>query len=144
MIRRGHRKTRRLNELRLTELERQMSHIEDWTGCHTDEELPDAEDPTVKEMLAAQEKIIRHLLRLLDFATPDFSIKKFRKSLQMVDEAGADPLSKGWSPEMRERMEGVIERLIPAPVPRDQPRQSQPGRFRPTLVPKAPDDDGKD
>ena len=143
MIRRGHRKTRRETELRLKDLERRAFHMEDWTGCHTDEALPDAGDPTVKETLAAQEKVIRHLLRLLDFLVPDFSIARFREALTMVDEAGVDPLPSGWTPEFAEGMEKVIERLIPVPLPRGH-RQRQPGTFRPTLVPKPPGPDRDD
>lgn len=133
MIRRGCRKASRLNELRLNELERQMHHMEDWTGCHTDEELPDVEDPTIKEMLAAQERIIRHLLITLDVLLPGFSIEGFRKALPRIDDALIERNETG----DRQRMLRIMAGLIPAPLPRHEPAQTE--RFRPTLVPKAPD-----
>lgn len=136
-MRRRQRKARRLTELRLTEFERQMSHIEDWTGCHTDEELPDLEDPTVKEMLAAQKRIIRHLLITLDVVLPGFSIDRFRKALPRVDDALTESGDIELEPGDRQRMLLIMEGLIPGPLPRPEPAQTD--RFRPTLVPKAPD-----
>lgn len=144
MIRRGHRKARRLTELRMAELERQMSHIEDVTGCHTDEELPDVEDPTVMEMLAAQSRIIQHLLITLDAFLPGFSIEAFRSSLPHVDAALTERGDIQIEQEDRERLLRIIDGLIPGSRRRDAPAPHLPGRFRPTLVPKAPEQDERD
>lgn len=128
----------------MAELERQMSHIEDVTGCHTDEELPDVEDPTVMEMLAAQSRIIQHLLITLDVLVPDFSIENFRKALPLVDDTLAERGDFEADQSDRDRLLWVMQGLIPDPLAREDPAQKQTGRFRPTLVPKVSEQDEKD
>lgn len=123
---------------RLNALERRIEQLEISTGADEDG-LSDHSTASVVEVLLAQEKVIRHLLRLLDFSTPDFSISRFRETLKSVDAAKADPLSANWSTEFAEDVQGVIERLIPVPVPRGEP-EKRPGTFRPTLVSPGPRD----
>lgn len=135
-MRRGRRMTRRLTELRLTELERQMSHIEDWTGCHTDEELPDLEDPTVNERLAAQARLIECLIRMLATLWPDFSIESVRKAARMMGETAMEYLDNDVDRRDEERLQRFVEELIPLP-----PQKATSGGFRPRLVPKEPDED---
>lgn len=119
-------------EARLANIERRVEQLEIWTGADEDGD-PGKTKASVVESVLAQEKIVRHILRLLDFNDPDFSVARFRNTLRMVDSAKADPLSKDWDEEFAAGMEGVIARLIPDPVPRDQPRQNQLEAVRPFL-----------
>lgn len=134
MIRRGYRKTIRANEVMLAELARQISHIEDCTGCQTDEELPPVEEPTVKEALLAQERILKHLLITLDVMLPGFSIAGFREALQPLDDDLRERAPDEIEPIDRERLLRIMEDIIPDPLLRAAP--GQPDRFRPVLVPK--------
>lgn len=119
-------------EARLRSIERRIEQLEIWTGADEDGDLETTKVSVVESVLA-QEKIIRHMLRLLDFNGPDFSIARFRTTLRMVDEAKADPLSKDWDADFTEGLKGVIARLIPDPVPRGRPRRNQLEAVRPFL-----------
>jgi hypothetical protein len=104
-------------ELRIKSLEARIAALEDWTGIEGAGDQP-GDTASVVETLLAQEKVIRHLLRFIDFVEPKLSLARFKKSLAMVDERGADPLTRDWPPEFAENLEGVIARLIPGPLPR--------------------------
>ncbi|WP_130519441.1 hypothetical protein [Shinella sp. JR1-6] len=119
-------------EARLASIERRIEQLEIWTGADEDGD-PEKTKVSVVESVLAQEKIVRHMLRLLDFNGTEFSIAQFRNTLRMVDDAKADPLSKDWDPEFTEGLKGVIARLIPDPVPRERPRQNQLEAVRPFL-----------
>ncbi|QRF53551.1 hypothetical protein D4A92_19900 [Rhizobium rosettiformans] len=140
MIRRRNRKAKRLTELRLAELERQMSHLEDLTGIHTDEELPDVEEPTLTEALVAQERIIKHLLITLEVLLPSFSIDGFRKAMPRLDESLTAQGETVCPSIDRERLLQIMESIIPAPLL--QPQPDEPRRFRPVLVSKESEQEG--
>ncbi|OKP69601.1 hypothetical protein BTE77_27805 [Ensifer adhaerens] len=93
------------------------------------------------ERLRAQETAITHLLRLLDFLQPGFSIESFRKSLQMVDNAVLADGTVVRDPESQESWNQLIEDLLPDSLRTAHSRRSGRGTFRPTLVPKGTDDD---
>ncbi len=127
-------------EARLNSLERRMEQLESWTGADEDGNWGGGE-ASVDDRLDAQQIIIAHLLQHLEFLIPDFSTEKVRKGLHMVYDnirgnAPRDDLSAEEAEAARLRWYKIIDDHLPRQSPQAKVHES---RFRPTLVPKAPD-----
>lgn len=128
-----------LLEARLSTLERRVEQLEGWTGADEDGD-PMAADVSVAEELIVLRKLVTHLIRMLDFTFPDFTVDRFRNALDMVDEQerrlakerklDAVDIDPAWD----ERMRRIIVEHLPIPVPNDRHPQRRTRTFRPTVV----------
>lgn len=126
-------------EARLNSLERRMEQLEGWTGAE-EEGDPMADDVSVAEELIVLRKLVTHLIRVLDFTVPEFTVDDFRRTLALI-EAHETRLAKEQTsdapdidPFWDERMRRIIEEHLPISVPNDRNPKTRRQTFRPTVV----------
>lgn len=126
-------------EARLTSLERRLEQLEGWTGAEEDGD-PMAEEVSAAEELIVLRRLVTHLIRMLDFTFPEFTVENFRRTLALIDEHETrlvkeqKPDAPDIDPFWDERMRRIIEEHLPISVPNDRHPKTPRRTFRPTVV----------